>query len=105
MTDSNDLFPRALSFMLGKLYIAVQVHEALEKSGPSVVTLLERHARGDWGAVTPELRERNQRAVLNGFRIKSYYRTLDGTVIAIRTNAARTETHCDVEDDEAEGLL
>ena len=105
MADSSEPTSRTLSFLLGRLYVEMRVHRALEKSGPSVVTLLERHARNDWGDVTPELRERNRRAVLHGFQIRSYYRLADGTVIVIRTDASRAETHCDINDNDVEGLL
>ena len=95
---------RRPGFMLGKLLIDPEVHVAMARNGQSIVTLLERHARGDFGCVSPYLMDRNRFGVLNGYRIKSFYRLNDGTVICIRTEDGRRETQVDIEDNDAEGL-
>jgi hypothetical protein len=104
MKTSNESSIRALRFMLGKISIDDLVHAATAEAGPSIVTLLERHARNEWGDVTDELRARNQLAVPHGRAIRSYYRLMGGEVIAIRTNDERTETLCTLAASDAAGL-
>jgi hypothetical protein len=90
---------RMPGFMLGAIVIDPDVHVAMARNGQSIVTLLERHARGDFGSVTPFLFTRNRHGVLNGYRLG------DNTVICIRTADGRHKTQVDIEDNDAEGLL
>ena len=107
MTEPINPLTRAVSFLMGKLHVDEYAHEAAAKAGTSVVALLQRHSGGDFGnAAAPDLQERNRRAVLDGFEIKSLYRLADGTVIAIRTNSNRSETRVAVlDEDDLESLL
>jgi hypothetical protein len=45
----------------------------LQRAGVSAVSLLSRHATGDWGDVDPEDAAANELAVLQGQRILSAY--------------------------------
>ena len=96
MNDSEGSNSRALRYMLGEIKISREAHEATARRGPSVVTLLERHARNDFGEVDAILRRRNELAILNSGDVQSQYRLLDGTVVVITTNAGRTSTTVDV---------
>ena len=96
MRDADDSDSRALRYMLGDITISRETHEATARHGPSVVTLLERHARNDFGDVDATLRRQNELAILNSGNVESRYRLMDGTVIVIATNAGRTSTTVDV---------
>jgi hypothetical protein len=48
---------------------------------------LTKHARGDWGNVSPEDAALNDAAVRDGSRILSVYRTLKGTKLWVITEA------------------
>ena len=93
MNDSNS---RALRYMLGEIKITPQAHGAAARHGPSVVTLLERHARNDFGDVSSTARERNRLAATTGQDIQSRHRLVDGAFIVNTTNAERSETSVDV---------
>ena len=94
--------PPLPSIQLGKLNVGEDVLQALARNGQSIFPFLECHAHGDWGEVDQATRNANQRAVLHGYRIKAVYPLLDRTLIAIRTNAGRTETTVDIEEHEDE---
>ena len=98
--------PDSPRFAFGRLVVDDDVYEVLAMSLQSLAPLLRRHADADWGDVTQELQERNDRAIGAGFWIKSLYRLPEGTdVIGVRTNAQRTETQVRVEWDAPQGLL
>jgi hypothetical protein len=87
------------TILLGRLNVSSDVLPALQRNGQSLLIFLDRHTQGQWGEVDPPTRQANIRGVLSGFRIKSLYRLNDRTLIAIRTNAGRTETTVDLEDE------
>ena len=53
---------------------------------------LARHLNGDWGELSKEDKELNDRAVLDGDRILSSYHAPDGTKFWIITEADRSVT-------------
>jgi hypothetical protein len=53
---------------------------------------LLRHARGDWGTVSPEDAEANEEALQEGSRLLSAYRLPDDTKVWIITEADRSST-------------
>ena len=85
------------TIMLGRLNVSDDVLPALKRNGQSLFVFLDLHAAGQWGDIDAPTLQANVRGALNGFRIKSLYRLNDNTVIAIRTNAGRTETTVDLE--------
>jgi hypothetical protein len=85
------------TIQLGRLNVSSDVLPALKRNGQSLFVFLDRHAQGQWGEVDPPTLQANIRGVLSGFRIKSLYRLNDGTLMAIRTNAGRTETTVDLD--------
>jgi hypothetical protein len=107
MPEATDIdLPRLPRFSFGKLIVDKDVHKVLAMNRQSLSLLLRRHADGDWGNVTQDLRDRNDKAILEGFWIKSLYLLDEGCeVIGVRTNSSRTETHVRVEYDEPQGLL
>jgi hypothetical protein len=75
-------------FSLGQILSTPGAIEALEKARQSAAHFLERHGRGDWGDVCEEDRETNERALLDGSRLLSAYRTSLGEKLWIITEAA-----------------
>ncbi len=72
-------------FELGKLMATPAVLQAIHDSGQEVSEFLNRHVRGDWGALSEIDRQNNDDAVTTGDRIYSVYRTDNGTKIWIIT--------------------
>ena len=82
-------------FPLGKIVVTNGVHEwSLVKSEfyHFVIGCLKRHARGDWGNLTPEDRKQNELALKDGSRLFSAYETRDLPKIWIITEADRSAT-------------
>jgi len=59
---------------------------------PSILTALDRHQRCDWGDVCPDDRTANDRALDEGSRILSVYKTPAGTPFWIITEWDRSAT-------------
>jgi hypothetical protein len=76
-----------MGFDLGQLVATPGALEALEASGQTPDFFLGKHARGDWGDVSPGDAALNDAAVRDGSRIFSAYRTLKGTKLWIITEA------------------
>jgi hypothetical protein len=79
-------------FSLGQLVATPGALEAMQRSGQTSDFFLDRHMRGDWGAVNLEDWRLNDEALKDGSRILSAYRTLKGTKIWIITEADRSVT-------------
>lgn len=60
--------------------------------GISLLPLLRRHARGDWGDLGADDRDMNDRAVAHGERILSAYDVPGGRRVWIITEADRSAT-------------
>jgi hypothetical protein len=65
---------------------------ALERSGETPITFLQRHIAGDWGILDEDDRAENDLSVREGFRLLSSYELSDGTKIWIITEADRSST-------------
>ena len=77
-------------FNLGRVVITRNALDTLP--GDALLEGLARHARGDWGDVCPEDRGLNDRALREGSRLLSVYKTGDGTAFWIITEADRSAT-------------
>ena len=69
----------------------------LEQAGVNAMTLLARHAFGDWGGICEEDRVANERAVALGGRVFSSYAVgvgLNATKVWIITESDRSSTCC-----------
>lgn len=86
MTDQQPLFS------LGRLLATPGALRALEEAGEPPLSYLARHESGDWGEVDAEDRRANDRAVEDGSRILSVYRTSLGTRLWVITEADRSAT-------------
>ena len=78
---------------LGRIVATPGALEVLGELEVSPTQLLERHASGDWGVVSPADRRENELSVREGYRIISSYPVgKDGYQIWIITEADRSST-------------
>src|SRR5262249_37743954 len=84
MTDK----PPGAKFPLGRLVATPGAIEALAESGQTPAFFIDRHLRGDWGDVDAEDWQANDRALQDGSRLLSAYRTLKGKKLWVITEAA-----------------
>ncbi len=84
-------FARPL-FSLGKCVATPGVLAALEEAEQGATMFLSRHVNGDWGECDQEDSAANDRALKDGSRIFSVYRTSKGVKIWVITEADRSST-------------
>jgi hypothetical protein len=77
---------------LGRLYVSDASTRAMQAAGMDVLTLLRRHAVGDWGDSCAEDRALNDSAALRGDRTYSLYNLDGGVQIWIVTEVDRSAT-------------
>ena len=75
-------------FLLGRVVATPAALQAVEESGQTPASFLNRHASGDWGEVDAEDWQLNDQALVDGSRLLSSYRTLKGKKLWIITEAA-----------------
>jgi hypothetical protein len=79
-------------FALGQIVATPGALRELERSGESPAKFLSRHSTGDWGEVDAGDWKLNDRAVMEGTRLLSAYRTAKGERLWIITEADRSVT-------------
>ena len=79
-------------FSLGQVVATPGALEALERAGQSPMEFLARHAAGDWGEVGKEDWAENELSLREGFRLMSVYRTKDGEILWVISEADRSVT-------------
>lgn len=84
---------------LGRLLATPAAMAALDAVGVSVFSLVNRHARGDWGDVCDEDRQHNDLAAIAGQRVLSSYPLPDGQKVWILTEWDRSATTVLLPDD------
>lgn len=77
---------------LGQVVATPGALEALEEAKVTPLSLLIRHASGDWGQLCDEDREANNRALIHGERVLSNYPLKTGERIWIITEWDRSVT-------------
>jgi len=82
--------PTTCKFASGQLVITTNAHAQLSET--DVQQAVGRHLAGDWGDCSPEDREANDLALLDGSRLFSVYHTEDGRKFWIITEADRSAT-------------
>jgi hypothetical protein len=65
---------------------------ALEASGESLLSYLERHLSGDWGDVDAGDAQENELSLKHGWRLLSAYTLKSGAKIWVITEADRSST-------------
>lgn len=83
---------RTARFPLGKILATPGALKALSDSGQAPLDFLSRHARCDWGDVCLEDRAANDRALEDGERLLSAYRTNEGARLWVITEWDRSVT-------------
>lgn len=87
MTTTN-----APRFSLGRLVATPAALQALELAGVTALSLVRRHAAGDWVECDAEDRQANEDAVKHGDRIFSVYGLPTGEKVWVITEADRSST-------------
>jgi hypothetical protein len=83
---------RRVSFPLGQTVATPGALEALGQAGQLPFHFLARHARGDWGELCPADKRANDRALREGDRLLSAYKTSTGDRLWVITEADRSAT-------------
>ena len=84
---------RHISFDLGPVVSTPGALDALQRNEITGITLLARHANGDWGDLCEQDKQTNEDALENGSRIMSVYTLADGTTLWIITDAEIYDQH------------
>jgi len=79
-------------FPLGQVVATPGALAALQGTGESPLTFLQRHAQGDWGDLDEEDKQENEFSLTRYLRLLSAYTLKDGTHIWIITEADRSAT-------------
>jgi hypothetical protein len=79
-------------FNLGQLVATPGVLAALETSGDSIFSFVQRHVAGDWGEVDKHDRREDELSLEQTLRLLSVYRVKDGTKIYVITEGDRSST-------------
>ena len=80
-------------FSLGQVLATPGALDALQESGQTPAFFLARHQKGDWGEVCEEDKQANDKALVDGSRLLSAYRTLKNVRLWIITEAADDQGH------------
>jgi len=79
-------------FQLGQVLSTPGALQALTENHVETISLLHRHALGDWGILEAEDKALNDQAVIEGDRILSSYQLPDGQKVWIITEWDRSAT-------------
>ena len=85
-------FAGKLPLYLGNVYATPRALNALSAAKVRHIELLVRHSSGDWGDVSTEQAEANNRAVVNYGRVLSCYLLPTGVVVEVSTEGDRSQT-------------
>lgn len=76
-------------FKLGRILATPGALEVIADTRVSIVDLLIRHLRGDWGELSDSDRQQNEQAIVAGQRIVSSYVLAGGRTVLVITEADR----------------
>ena len=82
----------SVKFEMGTLSVSEKAEHALAFAEETLLVLLTRHIRGEWGEVTRKRKQANDKAARQGGPILSIYTTSKGDKIRVLTRADRTRT-------------
>lgn len=88
----SHVISEAAIFSLGRTVATPHALQALAQQGITPLSLLKRHASGDWGDVPPDDAEANQIALKSGSRLFSSYHISPDANIWVITEADRSVT-------------
>lgn len=81
-------------FKLGRILATPAALKIIADARVSIIDLLIRHMRGDWGELSDSDRQQNELAVTTGQRILSSYALPGGRTVWLITEADRCATTC-----------
>jgi len=81
-----------MRFDVGEIVITPAASNALAANSMTVDELLTRHQAGDWGDVSAQVREVNERGLREQFNLQSTYALPDCRRLVVVTNRQRTAT-------------
>jgi hypothetical protein len=81
-----------MRFELGEIVVTPAASAALAESGLRLEQLLARHRQGDWGDVSPQVREVNERGLVERYNLQSSYLLADGRRLVVVTMRDRSNT-------------
>lgn len=81
-------------FKLGRILATPAALKIIADARVSIIDLLIRHIRGDWGDLSDSDRQQNELAVTTGQRILSNYALPGGRTVWLITEADRCATTC-----------
>jgi hypothetical protein len=96
--QARAVLARGTRFLLGRLALTPAAQALLEANAVEALTLIARHATGDWGDLSPGDGDANEAALLDGDRLLSAY-DLDGGRLWVITEADRSQTTLLLPDD------
>jgi hypothetical protein len=79
-------------FAPGTTIVSEEARLALNAAGVSALDLLLRHVQGDWGTLSPQLRQLNEKALTEGAVVLSKYPISPTRSVWLVTSADRTST-------------
>ncbi len=79
-------------FKLGRIFATPAALEVIAGARVSIIDLLIRHMRGDWGDLSESDRQQNDLSVDAGLRVLSSYILPDGQTVWVITEADRSAT-------------
>ncbi|KDB08045.1 hypothetical protein LIG30_2844 [Burkholderia sp. lig30] len=79
-------------FKLGRIFATPDALEVIAKAQVSIIDLLIRHVRGDWGELSESDRQQNELSIEAGLRLLSNYHLPDQTRILVITEWDRSHT-------------
>lgn len=79
-------------FPLGGVHVSERAAKIINESKETLLGLLVRHGRGDWGKVTEFRKRKNEEAIKNGGVLISVHVTSKKTPVRILTRSDRTRT-------------
>jgi len=79
-------------FKLGRIFATPAALEAIADAHVSIIDLLIRHMRGDWGDLSESDRQQNELSIDAGLRLLSSYVLPDGQTVCVITEWDRSST-------------
>nr|WP_254218934.1 hypothetical protein [Burkholderia multivorans] len=79
-------------FKLGRIFATPAALEALAQARVSIIDLLIRHMRGDWGDLSESDRQQNELSIDAGLRLLSSYVLPGGQTVWVITEWDRSST-------------
>ncbi|MBH9723591.1 hypothetical protein JAO10_24995 [Burkholderia contaminans] len=79
-------------FKLGRIFATPAALEAITDARVSIIDLLIRHVRGDWGDLSESDREQNELSIEVGLRLLSSYVLPGGQTVWVITEWDRSST-------------